>query len=234
MSESSPFAEGLRMAFRPTSRGVVGLVDDLLGLCEVHQLGLRFEEGSCLVRRLGADIGDSLTVPIPKSVVRAALARIAALCDEQHPGSVTPYRGAGELAVPPPRSPSSTPPSTCHVSFVNTPAEQHLEMRFSRSSAGEENRFTVLLRDQRIITVHGHALQYIPNATNAADLGSYGVLSRGSSGDVLIALFRASEVIGVFRSDRSESGGNASSESVMISGREAQRQEAANAPSWPI
>ncbi|MBY0459974.1 MAG: hypothetical protein K2V38_21870 [Gemmataceae bacterium] len=170
---------------------------------------------------------------------RAALARVAALCNEQHPGSVTPYRGEGEVVVPPPHSPNRSPPSTCYVSFINTPSEQHLEMRFARSTAGDGNRFTVLLRDQRTVTVYGHALKYIQNASNQTDYGSYGILSRGSGDEVLVALFRVSEVVGVFSGDLRESGGSApsavgSGTAAVLSGREAQRQEAANAPNWPI
>ena len=220
MIHSTPFAERVQKAFRPTPRGALGLVDDLLGLCRVHQLRLRFADGHCSIRRLGADDPDSLTVPLPKSVFRAALARVAALCNEQHPGSVTPYRGEGELVVPPSLAPNGTPPSSCYVSFTNTPSEQQLEMRFSRSSAGDGNRFTVLLRDQRTVTVYGHALKYLQNAANQTDSGSYGILSRTDSGEVLVALFRVSEVIGVFSGDIRESGGSA--ESV----RETQRRKA--------
>lgn len=236
MIQSTPFAERVQQAFRPTPRGVVGLVDDLLGLCRVHQLRLRFTEGHCSVRRLGADDGDALTVPLPKSVFRAALARVAALCNEQHPGSVTPYRGESEVVVPPPPSPNCSPPSTCHVSFLNTPSEQHLEMRFSRSTAGHGNRFTVLLRDQRSVTVYGHALKYIQNPSNPADYGSYGILSRVSGGEVLTALFRVSEVIGVFSGDLRESDGGAPSAvgpgtAAVSSRRDTQRQRALDDPS---
>jgi hypothetical protein len=88
MIQSTPFAERVQKAFHPTPRGVVGLVDDLLGLCRIHQLRLRFADGHCSVRRIGADDADALNVPLPKSVFRAALARVAALCNEHHPGSV--------------------------------------------------------------------------------------------------------------------------------------------------
>jgi hypothetical protein len=239
MIQATPFAERVQKAFHPTPRGVVGLVDDLLGLCRVHQLRLRFAEGHCSVRRLGSDDSDAITVPLPKSVFRAALARVAVLCNEQHPGSVTPYRGEGEVVVPSPLSPNYSPPSTCYVSFTNTPSEQQLEMRFSRSTVGDGNRFTVLLRDRRTVAVYGHALKYIQNPSNPTDYGSYGILSRGSSGEVLAALFRVSEVIGVFSGDLRETGGGAPSavgpnSAAALSGREAQRQEAQNAPTWPI
>ena len=90
---STLFADRVRSAFQPTTRGVVGLVDDLLYLCRHYQLRINFRDGHCAIRRLGADAEESLDVPVPKSVFRAALARIAAICNEQRPESVTPYRG---------------------------------------------------------------------------------------------------------------------------------------------
>ncbi len=230
MIQSMPFAESVKQAFLPTPRGVVGLVDDLLGLCRAHQLHLRFADGHCSVRRLGADDANSLAVPLPKSVFRAALARVAALCNEQRPGSVTPYRGEGEVVVPAPRSPEGTPPSTCFVSFTNTPAEQQLEMRFSRSSVGDGNRFTVLLRDRRTVTVYGHALKHVQNDSNAADGGSYGILARADGGEVLVALFRVSEVVGVFAGELLELGATGHDANAAQARREAQRQRALDDP----
>jgi hypothetical protein len=207
MIRSTPFAERVQSAFQPTPRGVVGLVDDLLSLCRVHQLRMSFRDGRCSVSGLGADVQEALEVPLPKSVFRAVLARIAALCNEHHPHSVTPYRGEGEIVVPPPIAPECVPPSTCYVSFTNTPSEQQLEMRFSRSSAGDGSRFTVLLRDNRTVTVFGHALKYIQGmSSNPNDSGSYGILSRVGGAEVLVALFRVSEVTGVFSGDLSELG----------------------------
>jgi hypothetical protein len=210
MIHSTLFADRVQVAFRPTQRGVVGLVDDLLDLCRLYQLRINFRDGHCSVRRLGADAQESLDIPVPKSVLCAALARIAKICNEQHPGSVTPYRGEGNIAVLPPVSPCPekvVPPSTCYVSFTNTPSDQHLEMRFSTRSADAGNRFTVLLRDKRTVTVFGHALKYVENASNQSDSGSYGVLSRTDGDEVLVALFRVSEVIGVFSGDMTEPDG---------------------------
>lgn len=206
MIRSTPFAERVQSAFKPTPRGVVGLVDDLLGLCRVHQLRMSFRDGSCSVRRLGADVQDALEVPLPKSVFRAVLARIAALCNEYHPHSVTPYRGEGEIVVPPTSSPNCASPSTCYVSFTNTPSEQQLEMRFSQSSASKGTRFTVLLRDKRTVTVFGHELKYLRNNSNPSDPGSYGILSRVGGTETLVALFRVSAVIGVFSGELGELG----------------------------
>ncbi len=204
MIHSNLFAERVQTAFQPTYRGVVGLVDDLLGLCRLYQLRINFQDGHCAIHRLGADPQESLEIPVPKSVFRAALARIAAICNEQHPESVTPYCGEGNIAVLPPVSQGSekvVPPSTCFVSFTNTPSDQHLEMRFSSSSAGDGNRYTVLLRDKRTVTVIGHSLKYVENHSNQADTGLYGILSRTDHGEALVALFRVSEVIGVFSGD---------------------------------
>jgi hypothetical protein len=205
MIRSTPFAERVQKAFTPTPQGVVGLVDDLLSLCRVHQLRIHFRDGHCSVRRLGADDRDALDLPLPKSVFRAVLARVAAICNEQHPQSVTPYRGEGEVAVPPPISPNGVPPSTCYVSFTNTPAEQHLEVRFSRSSSADGNRFTVLLRDKGSVTVFGHAVQYVPGMqSNPNDSGSYGILARAGGDEVFVALFPVTEVIGVFSGELRE------------------------------
>lgn len=208
MINASPFAERVRQAFTPTPRGVVGLVDDLLALCQTYQLRILFEDGRCNVRRLGDDMKDSLVLPVPKSVFRAALARIAALCNEQHPHSVTPYRGEGEITVPSAGLESSLPPSICHVAYTNTPSEQRLEIRFARSSAVGGTRFTVLLRaGGRAIRVFGHALTYIPH-TSASESGSYGILSRVGEDENLIALFPVTEVIGVFSDDLGDSAEN--------------------------
>ena len=209
MIHSTPFAERVRKAFTPTPRGVVGLVDDLLVLCRTHQLRINFQDNHCYIRPLGTDAQDSLDVPLPKSVFRAVLARIAALCNEHHPGSVTPYRGEGEITVPTPKSENCVPPSTCYVAFTNTPSEQRLEVRFSRSSVGDGTRFTVLLRDKRTVTVFGYALKYIENTKNPSDYGSYGILSRVGGTEVLVGLFPVGAVTGVFSGEIRESGGSA-------------------------
>lgn len=198
MIQSTPFARRVHQALTPTPRGVVGLVDDLLSLCRTYQLRIVFRDGRCEVRRLGADPKDSLDLPVSKSVFRAVLARVAALCNEQHPDAVTPYRGEGEVAVP--RSPAQGPAarSTCYAEFTNTAADQRLELRFARDSAGEEAEFTVVFRDKRTATVFGHTTQYV-----AAD-GVYEILARTGGESAVVGVFSASEVIAVFRGDLHE------------------------------
>lgn len=137
MINTTSFADRIPQSFEPTSRGVVGLVDDLLALCQLHPFRIHFHDGHCSIVRLGADIGEVLEISVPKSVFRAALARIAAICHEQHPDSVSPYGGEAEIAVVTPQKTESqivVPLSTCHVSFVNTPSDQRLEMRFASST----------------------------------------------------------------------------------------------------
>ena len=50
-----------------------------------------------------------------KPVIRAALARIAVLCNERRPGSVSPYGGHGEIAMDADRS------KAIRATIVNTP-----------------------------------------------------------------------------------------------------------------
>ncbi len=58
--------------------------------------------------------------------------------------------------------------------------------------------FTVLLRDNREITVRGHAVKFVPGSSTSAGHGSYGVIVRGAAGEEFVALFQASDVIGIF------------------------------------
>ena len=58
--------------------------------------------------------------------------------------------------------------------------------------------FRVLLRDNRVVMVRGHAVQYLPKPSSPSDVASYGILGRIAGQEVLVALFRASEVTGIF------------------------------------
>ena len=61
--------------------------------------------------------------------------------------------------------------------------------------------FTVLLKDNRVVTVRGSGLKYLANAGNPSDYGSYAVLAPAADGEVIVALFRVSEVTGIFSGD---------------------------------
>ena len=123
MNGLSPDTQRIQTAFELTQRGVVGLVDDLLGLCGESGLQLDWQADRCRVRPLGTDGQESTDLTLPKSAFRAILARVAALCNERSPNSVSPYGGVGEICV------STNPPTTFRVAFTNTPSEQSLELR---------------------------------------------------------------------------------------------------------
>jgi hypothetical protein len=57
--------------------------------------------------------------------------------------------------------------------------------------------FTILLKDGRTVSVRGHALKQWP-PTIRGDCGSYGVVMRAASDEILVALFRIGEVVGIF------------------------------------
>ena len=67
--------------------------------------------------------------------------------------------------------------------------------------AGENTReFTVLLRDGRTVKVRGHGLKQL-SPTGTEESGSYGIFARDAGEEVLIALFKIPEVVGIFDGD---------------------------------
>jgi hypothetical protein len=122
MSTASQASEVLRRTLLHPSRGVVGLVDDLLTVCREQGLQLDWQGNRCRVRSVGGDGEEVMDVPLRKSVFRAILARVAVLCNERAPNSVSPYGGRGELSA------GTNPPAVFRVTFANTPAEQKLEL----------------------------------------------------------------------------------------------------------
>src|SRR5262249_15672530 len=99
MNTTSQHTGLLQSALQQPARGVVGLVDDLLNVCREHSLELEWEGDRCRVRAAGCDWEELLDVRLSKSVFRAILARIAALCNERSPNSVSPYGGQGEFSA---------------------------------------------------------------------------------------------------------------------------------------
>jgi hypothetical protein len=98
-------------------------------------------------------------------------------------------------------SPNVVPPSTCYVQFTNTPSDQWLEMRFSRSSVGAGSRFTVLLRDKHGDGLRSRAEVPAGNVNKSQRYWLLWNLSRAGDMEYLVGLFRVSEVIGVFNGD---------------------------------
>jgi hypothetical protein len=122
MSTTSQLPEVLRRVLEHPTGGVAGLVDDLLVVCQEHGLEIDWQAGCCRVRSFGGDWQELTDLPLRKSVFRAILARVAALCNERAPNSVSPYGGHGEL------SPRANPAAVFRVAFVNTPTIQRLEL----------------------------------------------------------------------------------------------------------
>lgn len=60
--------------------------------------------------------------------------------------------------------------------------------------------FIVLLKDGRTLAVRGHCLRHWPS-TVPGESGSYGVVVRSGGEEVLVALFKIIEVVGVFHGE---------------------------------
>ena len=120
MNATSTLSDSLQLAFEPPASGFVGIVDNLLSICRGGNLEIVWHAGACRAKIRQGVTEESVEIPFRKSVFRAILARIAALCNELEPDSVSPYSGQGKLAV------ASDLPAVFQVAFVNTPDEQIL------------------------------------------------------------------------------------------------------------
>src|ERR1700681_516582 len=101
MSTASPLSGVLQRALALPANGVIGLVDDLLLVCRDHDLQLDWQSNRCRVHHFEGAGEELFDVPLRKSVFRAILARLAILCNQRNPDSVSPYGGEGELSVGP-------------------------------------------------------------------------------------------------------------------------------------
>ena len=123
MSTTSHISAVLRRVLANPTGGVPSLVDELLAVCREHNLQLDWQADRCRVRSSGGEWEEVVDVPIRKSVFRAILARIAVLCNERTPNSVSPYGGQGEFLV------GTAPPTVYKVAFTNTADEQQINLR---------------------------------------------------------------------------------------------------------
>lgn len=126
MTDPQSVSERLERAFADPRLGVIGLVDELIAASRDQSIRLFWHAGRC---RASLPSGDRVEVAVPRSVFRATLARVAALCDERSPGSVSPFGGRGEITV------GGEPAMGVQVAFVNTPDVQSLELTPSRPEA---------------------------------------------------------------------------------------------------
>lgn len=119
----------IREAIAHPAREIVGLVDDLLRLCQERGLQLDWRADCCRARPLGGGSDEVIENLLRKSLFRAILARVAALCNERNSNSVSPYGGQAEVTI------GADPGTTVRVNFTNTPAEQRLELTPVRRGA---------------------------------------------------------------------------------------------------
>jgi len=131
MTIPSPYLDALRNAILKPTRAILGVVDDVLELCRAHELCVDWRGEILRVSRLGADSEDVVEAPLRKSVFRAVLARVAALCDAQAPGKCSPYGGQGDLRD------GSRPGVVLHCAWVNTLGEQKLTITPIRLEANQ-------------------------------------------------------------------------------------------------
>lgn len=84
-------------------------------------------------------------------------------------------------------------PGGCGVGEVIRP---QLVAEYLDATIGAVREFTVLLRNGGCVTVRGHALKQWP--ARGGESESYGVVIRAQQEEVLIALYRSVELIGIF------------------------------------
>jgi [acyl-carrier-protein] S-malonyltransferase len=146
----------LRGVLTQPTGGIVGLVDDLLVICSEHGLQLDWQADCCRFRSFWGDWDVLPDVALPKSVFRAILARLAVLCNERNPNSVSPYGGEGELSV------GENPRATFRFTFVNTAAAQKLELLALAGMPIEANQQNHVADANRKLV-----LKYDPEARNS-------------------------------------------------------------------
>jgi hypothetical protein len=129
MRSSAQHAEAIRGILARPAGGVVEIVNDLLRVCQEQGIQIDWRDNRCRVRTVAGGPEEVIDQPLRKAALRAILARVAALCKEQRPDSVTPYGGEGELSV------GAGPTSALRVSFANTPEEQWLRLALSPPSS---------------------------------------------------------------------------------------------------
>jgi hypothetical protein len=122
MNDIRPLLDHLESVLRNPDRGILGFVDDLVAASQDHDLQFGWQDGYCYVVFPGCENPDRIEVSLRKSVARAALARIAVLCNERNPDSVSPYGGRGEIVT------DADPSKTIRAAFVNTPEALSLEL----------------------------------------------------------------------------------------------------------
>ncbi len=121
MNSTPALMNSLQQVLSDTAGGVVDRLDHLLRLCQEQGLELDWRMNVCRVTSGRQD--ERIETRLPKPVFRAVLARLAALCNELRPNSVSPYGGQGKAST------QACPGALFRVEFANTPDEQWLRLK---------------------------------------------------------------------------------------------------------
>jgi anti-anti-sigma regulatory factor len=177
MIAATPLSELLRRILLHPTGGIAGLVDDLLAACLKLGLQLDCHPDRWRVRSFGGDWEELKEVSLRKSVFRAILARLAALCNERTPNSVSPYGGQGELSA------GADPAAVFRVVFVNTAAGQ----QFQLAAATPPTAGTASQREPELLAVERlGAVAVLTPAPGVSDLSEHRMASAAE--DVLAPL----------------------------------------------
>jgi hypothetical protein len=122
MNTTSQASGVLRSILERPSGDVVDLVNDLLSVCQEQALQLDCQVDCFRIRSLAGGSEETIDNPLRKSVFRAILARLAALCNERSLDSVCPYGGRVSLSV------GANPPALFELTFSNTSDEQWFKL----------------------------------------------------------------------------------------------------------
>ena len=106
----------------PRERGLLDLVDDMLLRLQSIRLRLTWQSGTISEFSVAGGPSRSFEFNLRNSIFRAVMARLAFLCQELGGQDVSPYGGTGSFTDP------RWPHVRFHVDFMNTPAEQRLEL----------------------------------------------------------------------------------------------------------
>jgi transcriptional regulator with XRE-family HTH domain len=115
-AEEDAAAEEVLAEMANPSGGIIGIVDRLLAIAAERPFRIEAADGGYRVTMSGREAMASSHRPI----FRAILARVAVLCDEQAPGTFSPYGGRGTIE-------RGNGPALSAV-FVNTTDKQSLEL----------------------------------------------------------------------------------------------------------
>jgi hypothetical protein len=132
MTFLTPIAQRLEAKFAtPTERGIIGLVNDVLLLCAEHGVEFECDGERCTLHSRQDASEESCPLTFNRSILRAGLAYISALCKKQSPTS--PYGGQGTIVI------ANEPQKSLEIVFVNTSSEQSLRITPKAVLPGKQN-----------------------------------------------------------------------------------------------